>query len=63
MGRAQVCARVDHADVLAQMPPVDRETTGLLMRNMIANLACPQSLKEHLRVLRQAPSAPLPRPR
>ncbi|KAK9846276.1 hypothetical protein WJX81_000748 [Elliptochloris bilobata] len=56
------CSRVDHADVLAQMAPIDRETTGLLMRNIIANLACPPALTEHLRVLRQAPQAPAQRP-
>jgi hypothetical protein len=55
---AQACEQVDHAGVLAQMPPVDRETAGLLMHNIIANLACPPALAEHLRVLRLAPHAP-----
>ena len=58
----QACAQVDHADVLAQMAPIDRETAGLLMRNIIANLAWKPALSEHLRVLRQAPQAPTQRP-
>ncbi|CAL8464812.1 g4347 [Coccomyxa elongata] len=35
---------IDHADVLAQMAPVDRETACLLMNNMAANIADPAAL-------------------
>ncbi|BDA50403.1 probable protein REVEILLE 8 at C-terminar half [Coccomyxa sp. Obi] len=37
-------AHIDHADVLAQMAPVDRETACLLMNNMAANIADPAAL-------------------
>ena len=39
---------IDHADVLAQMAPVDRETACLLMNNMAANIADPAALAAHV---------------
>lgn len=41
---AQDLVHLDHADVLAQMAPVDRETACLLMNNMAANIANPAAL-------------------
>lgn len=44
----QELVHIDHADVLAQMVPVDRETACLLMDNMAANIADPAALAAHV---------------
>ena len=36
------CNGVDHADVLEEMKTIDRQTTTLLMRNVICNLQSPE---------------------
>jgi hypothetical protein len=61
---AQACTQINHADVLEQMAPADRETALLLMCNMAANMRNPALLEQHMRRALVAPSerAPAPRP-
>ena len=55
----QVCAHINHEDVLAQMAPVDRETACLLMHNLAGNLVDPPALSAHLRAaMAMDPPAP-----
>lgn len=60
LARMQACAHIDHADVLAQMAPVDRETACLLMDNMAANFGNPAVLSAHLQAAAAEDMTPLP---
>lgn len=48
----QVCHMINHADVMQQMTPVDRETAALILANCVHNFNTPGFSNELLAQLR-----------
>ena len=59
---SQVCHMINHADVMQQMAPVDRETTILILENCVHNLDTPYFLESYLPQIRMLSSQNAARP-